>query len=221
MRKLISCFILLALAVNAWSYNERGNSGFTLICDDPQDNKFFDAWEAEHRYGMIPDYPEVTSECYTTSQCLASALVVARKFLKRLPEKTDIRDYAFYRISNFMAEVAIKDNIVIIPVDDIGTGMIPKNCTLRQTIVQKEPIFEEDRRYIISNDYWKLLTTEQRGVGIVHEILYGYYSILKIKPINSEKVRYLNALIISGKVEEMSPASFQKVMNQVYSNDGK
>lgn len=218
MRKVFSGIVLLSLALNAWSYNERGNSGFTVICDNPEDNKFYDAYEAEARYNLKPVYPEFGERCEGEAQCLAAAMVIARRFLQRLPAGAKLKQFAMARLGNFIMEVNIKDKVEILPIDDVGTGIVPTGCELRQTIMQREPKFPEDMRYVIANDYWKLISTEQKAVGIVHELLYGYYAFLKIKPDSSENVRYLNALIISGKIESYDPVKYRKLLEQVYGN---
>ncbi|WPU63717.1 hypothetical protein [Peredibacter starrii] len=219
MRRLFSYIALLGFALNAWSYNERGNSGFTIICENPEENKFYDAYEAEHRYYLTPVYPKFKGDsCLTDGQCLDSAIIIAREFLERLPEG-ELKEHALLRLKDFVLEVNIKNNIEILPVNDIGIGFIPRKCTLRQTIVQRVPIFVEDFRYIIANDYWKLLSTRQKAVGIVHEILYGYYAVLKIQPESSEKVRYLNALVISGKIKNFTEQRYLKTIQQVYSKN--
>lgn len=209
---------VLSFAFNAWSYNERGNSGFSLICDIPDKNQFYDSYEAEQRYNLKPVYPESREFCDTESQCLATSMLIARKFLQRLPVDSDLRQYALARLANFTIEISIKEDIEILPVNDVGIGFIPRGCKLRQTIVQRVPKFPEDMRYIISKDYWDLLTIQQKAVAIVHEILYGYYAEIKVEPVSSENIRYLNALIISGKIESYSPTKYKKVIEQVYGN---
>ena len=218
MRRLFSYLAVLSFALNAWSYNERGNSGFSLICDNPDKTQFYDSYEAEHRYNLKPVYPENRDFCDTDSQCLATSMRIARRFLQRLPVDSHLRQYALARLANFTIEINIKEDIEILPVNDVGIGFIPKGCKLRQTIVQRQPKFPEDMRYIISKDYWDLLSIQQKGVAIAHEILYGYYAEIKVEPVSSENIRYLNALIISGKIESYSPAKYKKVIEQVYGN---
>lgn len=219
MKKLISCIVLLGLTLNAWSYNERGNSGHSIICDDPSQNMFYDFYEAQVRYGLKTVFPEVRNfECTDEINCLTAASVIARKFLRRLP-KGALLDFALLRLANFNMEVNIQDNVDLGQVNDIGISIKPKNCEIKQTIIQRAPRFSEEMRYIINNDYWKQISTKQKAIGLVHEVLYGYYDDLKLKPSSSERIRYLNALIISDTIKSYTGRKFDNLLEQVYSNE--
>ncbi|WP_408096743.1 hypothetical protein ACJVC5_17035 [Peredibacter sp. HCB2-198] len=221
----ITLFIsLFSFALNAWSWSERGNSGFSIICEDPSQNMFYDAYETEQRYGLTPIFPEVNEECSDEASCLGVSLNIAKELLQRLPadpknrfnKYVGVKKFALERIETFTKEANFLNNIEILPVNDAGIGFIPKNCSLRQTIVQRVPLFKHDKRYIISNEYWNQLDTKQKAVGIVHEILYGYYGYIQHESLSSEMVRYFNSLILADEVKTFTEEEYRLFLNRVY-----
>lgn len=224
MKRIISLIFLLSMTLNAWAWSERGNSGFSIICDDASQNKFYDAYETEYRYGLKPIYPTVNEECSDKQSCLEVSLQMAKELLKRLPADpknrfnkfTGVKKFALERIESFVKEANFLNDIEILPVNDAGIGFIPKGCTLRQTIVQRIPLFKHDKRYIISNEYWDQLDTQQKAVGIVHEILYGYYGYVQQESLSSEMVRYFNSLVLADEVKTFSEEEYRLFLNRVY-----
>lgn len=221
----ITLFIsLFSFALNAWSWSERGNSGFSIICEDPSQNMFYDAYETEQRYGLTPIFPEVNEECSDEASCLGVSLNIAKELLQRLPadpknrfnKYVGVKKFALERIETFTKEANFLNNIEILPINDAGIGFIPKNCSLRQTIVQRVPLFKHDKRYIISNEYWNQLDTKQKAVGIVHEILYGYYGYIQHESLSSEMVRYFNSLILADEVKTFTKEEYRLFLNRVY-----
>lgn len=216
---ILSIAILVITNAQAWS--EKGNGGNSIICKDPSQNKFYDAYEAEFRYNLRPIYPEKKEACTTDLQCLAVNKMIAKAMLKRLPdfEPKAYKKYLLNRLETFDLEASFLEGIELIPTDDVGIGFIPKDCTLHQTVIQRKPIFSKDSYYLISEDYWKQLDNKQRAVGIIHELLYGYYAFVSINPVSSERIRFMNALIISGEIGTYDQKKYTKLLNQVYPNE--
>ncbi len=193
MKRLLLCS-LLCFCFQALAWTERGNGGNIIMCDDPSQDKFYDAFEAEYLYGLKPRFPHSNT-----------SLSVARSLIDRIPEAGHrLKVFMSHRLSQFESEASFIDNVILLPVNDIGVTLVPKNCTLHQTIIQREPRFKGDKRYIISNDKWKRLTPEHQAVGIIHELLYSYALHLKRPGTTSELIRYFNALIISGEISSFT-----------------
>ncbi|MCM2349026.1 MAG: hypothetical protein NDI69_03330 [Bacteriovoracaceae bacterium] len=213
-------FILLTLlgfTLNAMAWSERGNGGNSILCENPADNKFYDAYEAEYRYGLKPIFPKIGQACHDDSSCLDQSIAIARNFIGRLPDTNhSLKKFLLEKLNKFKAEINLLDGIELFPVNDMGIGFIPKGCELNQTFIQKRPIFPKDKRYIISNDVWKLLSPHQKAVGIVHELLYYYSVSLSRIPDSSEKIRYLNALIISGEITSYTSIEYLNVCYLVF-----
>ncbi|WPU63725.1 hypothetical protein [Peredibacter starrii] len=224
MKRIISLIFLFSVTLNAWAWSERGNSGFSIICEDASQNQFYDAYETKFRYGLDPIFPQVNQECSDRASCLEVSLQIARELLNRLPadprnrfnKNVGIKKFALERIESFTKEANFLDNIEILPINDAGIGFIPKNCDLRQTVVQRVPLFKHDKRYIISNEYWDQLNIQQQAAGIVHEILYGYYGYIQNEAFSSEMVRYFNSLVLANELKSLTEEEYRLFLNRVY-----
>lgn len=218
MGKFFICLVAVHISLNSWAWTEKGNGGNSVICERPERNKFYDAYEAEYRYQLKPIFPIPDQSCTTTFDCLEKSISVARLLLQRIPkEPSELKNYLLERIEHFSSEVNILDDIILMTISDTGYGFIPRGCQLHQTVIQRPPIFPTDKRYIISNDFWKLLPPNQQAVGIIHELLYSYLLTFTANPTSSERIRYLNTLIISGEIERMSQEDYLKTLRLVFS----
>lgn len=216
MKKIILSS-LLCLCFHASAWTERGNGGNTLICADHTQDKFYDTYEAESIYGLKPVFPLTDRFCSDHKSCLKLSLSVAQSLIARIPEAGHrLKVFMYYRLSNFEAEANFLDNVILLPVNDIGVTVIPRNCTLYQTVIQREPRFRGDKRYIISNDKWKMLTAHHQAVGIIHELLYSYALHIKRQGVNSELIRYFNALIISGEISSYTNNEYYDLHRLVF-----
>lgn len=210
---------MLFFSFNALAWSERGNGGNSIICNDSTQNKFYDAYEAEFRYGFKPNFPYPLKECYDDIGCFNLSLTIARVLINRIPDyNLRFKEFMHSRLRRFGAEATFLDNIILLPIDDMGIAFIPKNCSLHQTVIQREPRFPGDKRYIISNDQWKQLSPQHQAVGIIHELLYFYAGFINRPPSNSERIRYLNGFIISGEISNLNIEQFSELYIRVFTD---
>ncbi|MFP5385562.1 MAG: hypothetical protein ACLGHN_05745 [Bacteriovoracia bacterium] len=217
--KLALVVILYSLSLQLFAWSERGNGGNSIICDDSKQNKFYDAYEAEFRYGRKPVFPYPQRECYDETSCFNLSVTIARDLINRIPDfDTRLKVFMHQKLRSFGDESNFLDNIVLLPIDDMGIAFIPRNCKLHQTVIQREPRVPGDKRYIISNDQWKKLSPHHQAVGIIHELLY-YYATHIQRPIkNSEGIRYLNGIIISDEISNLNEQQFMELYHLVYTD---
>lgn len=96
--------------------------------------------------------------------------------------------------------------------------VVPKNCTVVQTVIQRTPIFAEDKRYIVNKDIWDLLDNDDKAGLVLHEAILREAALMA--PIlaarglipqsqevlrDSSKVRYINSLLASEKLINKTP----------------
>ena len=212
---------LLCLSFNTLAWSERGNGGNSIICDDPSQNKFYDAYEAEYRYGLKPVFPTPERMCFNQATCFNQSMAIARILINRIPDYGEnlLKEFMKSNLSHFKDEVNFLEDIVLLPINDIGITFIPKNCKLHQTVIQKQPRFPGDKTYIISYDQWKKLTPNHQAVGIIHELLYSYARSIKRKLNDSEGIRYLNGLIISGEISKLDRARYYELYSLIFSEN--
>lgn len=60
--KLLLISLSLVMSFHALSLTERGNGGSSLLCTESRKNSFYDSFEAEYRYGLKPNFREVSLE---------------------------------------------------------------------------------------------------------------------------------------------------------------
>lgn len=196
---------MLCFCSTVFAWTERGNGRNIILCENSSQNKFYDAFEAEYLYGLRPVFPFSTRSCDNEESCLKLSISIAQSIINQIPEAGHrLKVFMHYRLNSFVNEAIFLDNVTLSPVNDTGITLIPKNCTFHQTIIQREPRFKGDKRYVIANDKWKKLPPEQQAVGFLHELLYSYALHLRREGTNSELIRYFNAILISGEISRLN-----------------
>lgn len=225
MIKYYSIFFLslfMALSVNArpdWA--ERGNGSDVISCGDLIGRSMlYDVYEADKRYRLKPDFPGSYKGLLLPrgpEQTLERALDIAQQLIDRLqtldPDRWQI--YSAW-LSNFKSEASFIENMELFDVPDTGIGFIPKYCELKQLVVQREPIFPQDRRYIIAMDHWARLDETHAAAAILHELLYREAFNRHPEVKSSEAVRYLNALIMSGEISKYTKDQYYEILKFVF-----
>ncbi|MGE3758944.1 MAG: hypothetical protein AB7H97_14375, partial [Pseudobdellovibrionaceae bacterium] len=184
------CFMIGLEAKSAFiNGNELGNGGDAISCDNGQDF-FYDAYEAEFRFGMKPQFPQGIDE-----------YEIAKKVVARFEGVSDMRARAYIKwIEEFPEDSQFLDNIELIDIPDTNSGFIPARCHIRQLLIQRTPKFPGEKRFAINNDLWRRLSIEHRAAAIVHEMLLREGRINEHQ--TSENIRNLNAYLLSGKISQ-------------------
>lgn len=220
LMKSIFFVSMLCLSLEAYCWVERGNGGNSIICDNPLENKFYDTYEAEFRYGLNPIFPETELACSDERSCLDQSINTVSILIDRLPRYyVNLKEFLYSKLAIFVEEANFLDNIILLPVDDIGTAFIPKGCQIHQTVIQKEPKYQSDKRYMISNDQWKKLSPNQQAAGILHELLYYYAITMGGSLQSSEGIRFFNSLILSNEIKNFSKKEYAHLYLKVFKNE--
>ena len=144
---------------------------------------------------------------------------------------TRIQHLSPRRFKSYLEEArSFESQSVFLPSADLTTmpdsqhPVVPKNCTVVQTIIQRTPIFAEDKRYIVNKDIWDLLDNDDKAGLVLHEailreaalmapILAHYGIIPESQQIlrDSSRVRYINSLIASEKLINKNPQEWAEL----------
>lgn len=213
MKKISLAFFLMGILLcNPRSHaqmapmgNEIGNGGGILQCktDDGKTYvKFFDEFEAEFRYeyGIVP--PKTNSN---------DVKVIALAYLERL-KSHDPKLFATAAgyLREFNNEALYLTHEYIITVPDVGFGVIPKNCSYIQLVIQKNPTYPNDERYWINFEHWKMLNSQQQAMVLVHEVLFRRAREVTSNMPSSEGLRHFVALIISQQISVITDEGYLK-----------
>lgn len=212
MNKYVSTLLGTLILLTATSAHSRlrlgdeiGNGGGALICKydlvGVTEILFYDEYEARFRY----DYDVTRSPGDMTPQ--ESAVAFLESIKKFDPELFEIA--AGYARS-FIGDAALLVDSRFLNTTDIGFGFLPSNCQYIQLIIQKPPVFPGDQRYWVDFDHWQLLTNNQKGIAIVHEVLYRHARETNPDMSSSEGLRHFVGLIISNRVSSLSQAEYNK-----------
>ena len=112
-----------------------------------------------------------------------------------------------------MGESAFISGADLVPVDDSNHIVVPHGCAVVQIALQKEPNFPIEKRYTINKDLWDLLPPMQQAGLMIHELLYT--QALGAGARDSVGVRYLNALLSSGKIADTTLFAFVDIARKV------
>lgn len=204
--------------------NELGNGGNVIFCPrNPEKSQFYDSYEAVSRYSLQPQFTSPALSCSImsgTNECLQKAVSVAAQILTRVTAKdAELAARLTSYVNLFEQESKIIDNAEFVRVDDIGISHYPKDCEIHQLVIQHVPMTHapEDKYYLIAGDYWSKINSNEQASAILHEVIYRYaLESSKWKITNSQKVRYFNALLLSGKITTLSDTEFETLRKNTF-----
>lgn len=189
---LAQLFLVLAAANPAFAGFRRGNGGHILNCNSEAGKSYdlLDMYEATHRYHYDLEFAPSGDEFQR-----------AQKIIDRLKIINPTRHQMYSQwLASFPSETAFIENMKIVDVADLGVVFIPKNCRVRQMIMQVEPLRPQDKRYTIDQSLWQRLDINQRAASIVHELIYREAISLENQHPHSEFVRSLNGFMHSSQM---------------------
>lgn len=200
--KYVALIFVMLFSLLSYAGNEVGNGGGVIV--DRKTGKpivFFDAWETTERYGYI------VIRTVDKSNDVEEALTFLNRIKKfDLELHKELSDWA----QTFYNEIQFTDNDLPL-IFDTGTGIkIPENLKIAQLIIQRR-LGPSDVQYLINEKLWKGLSADQRGIAILHEIVYR--KAIQVNPnlFNSVNVRLFVGMIISDRISHVGKNSFENI----------
>lgn len=193
MRILI---LILLLSIHAFAAKEVGNGGDVVVCKSPAGQlsyELLDYYEARVMRGIDIDL---------NSFVVSDERVLAHSVLKRL-EKINPGRMKFYAnlIEEFFESHQLLTGVNLVDVPDSQHVFLPTGCYIQQAIIQREPGFPEDKKYIIDGDLWKSLDLVTKAGLILHEVIYR--ESLMADQQTSIYARYFNSYLAGNKIQSM------------------
>jgi len=198
---LVNMSIIQAKAVNSGDFGA-GNGGDGVACKDSNGKiisvTLFDYHEAKRRH------PDLILDLGPKELDYKSKVsFVISRLSKINPSRA--RAYKFW-FDEFESNTERLRNIRLSDIPDVGDATIPNNCDMEQIAVQKELIFETDKRYTINQDLFEKMDEDSKAGLILHEL--AYREALAIGHKNSIFVRFFNAFISSKKMNGIKHEMF-------------
>jgi len=101
-------------------------------------------------------------------------------------------------IANFESEASFVSGVKLGTISDSYHFIVPRNCTVEQTVIQIEPLFHE-ARYTISKDLWDQLSPAHQAGLQMHELIYR-----ELNSDDSRTVRIINAVLFSDEIHGLT-----------------
>ncbi|MGZ5278718.1 MAG: hypothetical protein ACXWC9_02175 [Pseudobdellovibrionaceae bacterium] len=103
-------------------------------------------------------------------------------------------------LASFESEATFVRGVKLGTITDSYHFIVPRNCTVEQTVIQIEPLFHE-ARYTISQDLWEQLSPSHQAGLQMHELIYR-----ELNSEDSRLVRIINAVLFSDEIRELTLA---------------
>jgi hypothetical protein len=196
-----------SMAQHLVSGGQDGNGGNMVICLNPngtlKSKELLDFYESRVLRGITPSLGD-------GSMHYIDKIELVFKRIQHLSPR---------RFKSYLAEArSFESQSVFLPATDLMTvpdsrhPSVPKGCAVIQTVIQKTPVFPQDKRYVINKDIWDLLDHNDKAGLVLHEvILREAVAVARMweQELNdSTKVRYINSMISSEKLADKTPQYF-------------
>ena len=179
-----------------------GNGGYVLNCNDTnKPTELLDFFEWSTNNAPIEFLP-------TPSQ---NPINLALKMIVSLQDVDNYRYHTYkYWINNFFNEVRFVDSFTLSTTNDFDVVALPDECELIQTIVQREPIYNNEKRYTIDRNIWENLSIENKAGLILHEVIYR--EAASLKQTDSRRVRHLTGYLANSLNEGLGSIEYQNTI---------
>lgn len=120
------------------------------------------------------------------------------------------------RLAAFEGEANFTDE-VLADVPDHGVLDLKPACAVEQFVVQKEPRFPEDKRYLVQAKIWRHLKDKQNFLQLaavmLHEVVYTEF--IARGHTSSESARYFNSALFAGTLNRLSREQYVALLDSL------
>lgn len=184
--KYLSLIFVIATTLNALSaqannWYDRGNAGFVLACVGKKP-VVLDLHENSTRQIGEIQFSSQTS-------VLAKALdIIGRLEARDMGRAAQYKSWAL----SFFDEVQWVREAAFHQTPDLGMVIIPNGCRLEQVVFQRNPSILNKTRYLIDENLWNQLDSDNQAALVVHEVIYREFMNSATKELASERIRIFN-----------------------------
>jgi hypothetical protein len=103
-------------------------------------------------------------------------------------------------------------NVELTSTQDDNNLFLPLNCKKVQLVIQREPRFPGERRFVVDQNKWELLDDENQLALILHEVI--YQEALAFGQKDSSSTRYITSLWSSDNFRTTSSADYADILRR-------
>lgn len=202
------CFLFFGLKSVAGGGHVVGNGGYVLECESNGITKWFsyDLEEGIILNQLMPKYSSFKSYKEKAND-------VINRISKINPFRAKL--YKQWLLTFETESQFLKTDMDLVNIPDISVGVVPRNCSLRQAIVQISSPGINEPRYLINSTIWNQLDENQKAALVIHELIYREAISEENRHQNSVQVRKLNQWLHSGKLENMTVQNYIELIHQL------
>lgn len=206
MKKMI--FLVLLLSVNVFAAKEVGNGGDVVVCKSPTGQlsyELLDYYEARVMRGI-----EIDLNPYLAADEKTLVLSVIDRLFDLNPSR-----YRFYKkvFEEFYGSQQMISGVALVDIPDSQHVFLPTDCHIHQAIIQREPKYPEDKRFIIDGDLWSKLDVVTRTGLVLHELIYR--ETLLAGHEDSVAARYFHSYLAAGKLQGLDVNEYYSFLKMV------
>lgn len=208
---LLTALALAASASLTQAGNRIGNGGNAVVCQDAKGKvrsaELLDFYEAE-----LPSAASTKAAPKTAQDEKA----IARDRLAGLQKvHPDLARQFQTRLAEISSELQFGEGVALQPIDDSKHLFTPRDpkCAVRQLAIRRSEPMPREKRFLVDQDTWKLLSPTARAGLLTHEIVYEYFS--KLGETDSRKARYFNARLYNGAIAKMSAPEYWEMLQKL------
>lgn len=209
---IFGLFQMFGFSAQARGWEDIGSGSAVILCEDASLNRVYDTYETEVRYKK-----KVLPPSLIGTEELEQVLNMAQSFIEPLkPLDQNLYQKLSTSLNEFSQRVRFLHNIQILDIPDVGMIVIPEKCEKRQLVLQRAPKFPNEPMYTISLYEWNQISTVQKSIAVLHEVLFGFARGINSRLKTSEPIRYFNSLLVSDSFTGMSPQEYRQVYMKVF-----
>lgn len=189
--------VLLLESQQAFATNKVGNGGNVVIC--------------KSKAQILDFYENGVEEPTSNSTSKDKAEKIVENQIGKLKTiAPELHAQYRQRLQTIVSEFDFKEDVRLIDTKDSHHSFVPasKDCEVVQTIIRKNTVTEEEKRFLVDKKTWNKISTYQQAGLVLHEIIYEHFSKLGEK--DSIKARKLNAFIFKNEPTQKSFWEFIK-----------
>ncbi len=200
MKSLLILISGLLVGLSSWAgVRDIGNGGNVVVCYNAKKKitsiELFDYYEARTKRNLKIDLGRPSLSVDQKVDLLLSRMHRLNPNREKL-----YRDW----YADFFKEAYIAKGVILVPLPDVGVGVIPKNCEIKQVAGQQDPVYPGDFRYTINGDLWEMMSNDNKAGLIVHELILREATSSPNDHATSAATRYLHGQIASDSVKSMN-----------------
>ncbi|UXR65881.1 hypothetical protein EZJ49_06420 [Bdellovibrio bacteriovorus] len=202
---LVFASTLSAACAEANNWYDRGNAGFVLACAGKKP--------------VVLDLHENSTRQLGKIQFSSATTVTAKALdiISRLDSYDGGRaaQYKSWALSFFNEAQWIHD-AAFNQTPDLGMVIIPNDCRLEQVIFQRNPSVLNKTRYMIDENLWSQLDSDNQAALIVHEIIYREFMNSVTKELASERIRIFNLVAHTNALQGLTLPEYIALLQELH-----